>query len=66
MAIGITLCYEDGICDVCGKKKAVRIIFDEDSKMMLKICDSCANRFPNKSVEFMLAKYGKVMKRGAN
>ena len=47
-----------GKCDICGKTKKVFTVGDEDTKMVLTICEDCANRYSKESVEEMINKFG--------
>ncbi len=58
MSIGITPNEQKGKCDVCGKKKKVRIIFDTDKKLAFSICADCAKK-SKLDIAHGLKKYGK-------
>lgn len=59
--IGITPFFEKGRCSICKKNKEVRIIIDEKNKIILRVCEKCANS--DFTIEEALMKYGRKVKR---
>lgn len=60
--IGISPEYEIGFCSICKKKKKVRIIADNSTKRIMKICERCANA-TDISVTDALERYGRKTKK---
>jgi len=57
--LGITMGFETGICSICKKEKNVRIIYDEDSNKIVKICEECAEKFGERTSEEIMNEFGK-------
>ncbi|MCW1296365.1 MAG: hypothetical protein OH319_01655 [Candidatus Parvarchaeota archaeon] len=58
MELGITLGFEEGICSICKEKKNVRILCDQERKKIVKICESCAEKFGTLSAGEIMDMFG--------
>jgi NAD-dependent SIR2 family protein deacetylase len=54
---GITLGYEKDTCSICKKKKEVRLIYDREKHLVVKVCDECAGKL-NMPIDEVVKKYG--------
>lgn len=63
MAVGITPELEPGDCSICGEKRQVRLIIDNDSGRIARICEGCAAG-SSLTAEELIEKHGRASSKG--
>ena len=49
-----------GACNICKRKTKVFKMGDEESKLVVNVCDDCARKLGNESLESVIKKFGKI------
>jgi hypothetical protein len=56
---GLTLGYQTDKCSICGFKKEIRIVYDNEEHRIAKVCDTCVEDQGTKSISDIIEQYGK-------